>query len=236
MTAPMTEKILLCWSGGKDSAFALHELQKSNHFEVAALITTITEGYDRISMHGVRRTLLEQQAASLGIPLEQILISQKATNEEYGTKMQTLLERYLLQGITKVAFGDLFLEDLRKYREENLAKIGMSGVFPIWRRDTAAMAHEFISLGFRAVICCVDSKALDGKFVSRDFDAEFIDELPTAVDPCGENGEFHSFVYDGPIFNQRIPFEKGEIILRDERFYYCDLIPPQPLHPMPTGT
>ena len=185
-------------------------------------------------MHGVRRTLLEQQAASLGIPLEQILISQKATNEEYGAKMQALLERYLLQGITKVAFGDLFLEDLRKYREENLAKIGMSGVFPIWKRDTTAMAREVISLGFRAVICCVDSKAMDGKFVSRDFDAQFIAELPKIVDPCGENGEFHSFVYDGPIFKQRIPFEKGEVLLRDERFFYCDLIPTQLPHPAPT--
>jgi uncharacterized protein (TIGR00290 family) len=225
MTMPMIEKILLCWSGGKDSAFALHELQKANRFEVAALITTVTEGYDRISMHGVRRTLLEQQAASLGIPLEKVVISQQATNEEYGTKMQALLESYLLQGITKVAFGDLFLEDLRKYREKNLAKIGMSGVFPIWKRDTTAMAREFISLGFRTVICCVDAEALDGKFVGRNFDAEFLAELPKAVDPCGENGEFHSFVYDGPIFKNQIPFEKGEIVLRDKRFYYCDLIP-----------
>ena len=225
MTTPMIEKILLCWSGGKDSAFALHDLQKANQFEVAALITTVTEGYDRISMHGVRRTLLEQQAASLGIPLEKVVIPQQATNEEYGTKMQALLESYLLQGITKVAFGDLFLEDLRKYREEKLAKIGMSGVFPIWKRDTTAMAGEFISLGFRTVICCVDSAALDGKFVGRDFDVEFIAKLPKAVDPCGENGEFHSFVYNGPIFKGPVRFDKGEVVVRDNRYYFCDLMP-----------
>jgi uncharacterized protein (TIGR00290 family) len=221
----MIEKILLSWSGGKDSAFSLHELKKSNQFEIAALITTVTDGYDRISMHGVRRTLLEQQAASLGIALEQVRISQKANNEEYEAKMRALLEKYLQLGVTKVAFGDIFLEDLRKYREDNLAKIGMAGVFPIWKRDTAAMAYEFISLGFRAVISCVDSKALDGKFAGRDFDDELVGELPPSVDPCGENGEFHSFVYAGPIFKQPIPIRKGEIVLRDGRFYYCDLIP-----------
>lgn len=221
----MAEKILLSWSGGKDSAFSLHELKKDNQFEIAALITTITDGYDRISMHGVRRTLLEQQAASLGIALEQVRISQNASNEEYEAKMRALLEKYLRMGVTKVAFGDIFLEDLRKYRENNLAKVGMAGVFPIWKRDTAAMAYEFISLGFRAVISCVDSQALDGKFAGRDFDAQLIGELPPSVDPCGENGEFHSFVYDGPIFRQPIPIRTGEIVLREGRFYYCDLIP-----------
>ena len=221
----MTEKILLSWSGGKDSALSLHELRKTGQFEITALVTTVTEGYDRISMHGVRRTLLEQQAASAGIALEQIVISQKASNQEYEMMMQTLLERYLRLGVTKVAFGDLFLEDIRKYRDENLARIGMTGLYPLWRRDTTAMAHEFISLGFRAVICCVDSKALDGKFVGRDFDAQLIGELPSTVDPCGENGEFHSFVCDGPIFQYRVPVTKGEISLRDGRFWYCDLIP-----------
>jgi len=226
----MTERILLSWSGGKDSAFSLYELRKTSQFAVAALVTTVTEGYDRISMHGVRRTLLEQQAASLGIPLEQIVISQKASNEEYETKMRALLEKYLRQGVTKVGFGDLFLEDVRKYRDENLAKIGMTGIYSLWRRDTTAMAHEFISLGFRAVICCVDSKALDCRFVGRDFDEELISGLPSTVDPCGENGEFHSFVYDGPIFQHRIPVTKGEISFRDDRFYYCDLIPGESCH------
>ena len=168
---------------------------------------------------------MEQQAASLGVALEQVVISQKASNQEYEAKMQALLERYLRMGVSKVAFGDLFLEDIRKYRDENLARIGMAGIYPLWRRDTTAMANEFISLGFRAVICCVDSKALDGRFVGRDFDAQLIRELPPTVDPCGENGEFHSFVYDGPIFRWRIPVEKGEISLRDDRFYYCDLMP-----------
>jgi len=221
----MTEKILLSWSGGKDSALSLHELRKTGQFEITALVTTVTEGYDRVSMHGVRRTLLEQQAASLGIALEQVVISQKASNQEYEAKMQALLERYLRMGVSKVAFGDLFLEDIRKYRDENLARIGLTGIYPLWKRDTRAMAHEFIALGFRAVICCVDSKALDGRFVGRDFDTQLIRELPLTVDPCGENGEFHSFVYDGPIFKWRIPVDKGEISLRDDRFYYCDLMP-----------
>jgi uncharacterized protein (TIGR00290 family) len=220
----MPERILLSWSGGKDSALALYELKKDDQFEISALVTTLTDGYDRISMHGIRRTLLEQQANSLGIALEQIFISQGASNDEYEMKMRSLLEKYHQVGVRKVAFGDLFLQDIRKYREENLAKIGMTGIYPIWERDTMAMAHEFISLGFRAVICCVDSKALDGKFVGRDFDDRLIGELPPGVDPCGENGEFHSFVHDGPIFKKPILFKRGEISLREERFYYCDLI------------
>ena len=223
----MTEKVILSWSGGKDSALALHELQKTGDYEIMALLTTVTEGYDRISMHGVRRILLERQADSLGFPLEKVFISKDTSNEKYESKMQKVLEKYLIAGVSSVVFGDIFLEDVRKYREDNLLRIGMKGIFPIWKRDTTELAHTFIDLGFKAVIICVDSNVLDRTFVGRLFDEQFLSELPSTVDPCGENGEFHSFVYDGPIFQERILHTIGEIILRDNRFYYCDLLPLQ---------
>ena len=223
----MTEKVILSWSGGKDSALALHVLQRAGNYEILALLTTVTEDYDRISMHGVRRTLLEEQAASLGFPLEKVFISRNTTNEEYGAKMREVLERYLVVGVSSVVFGDIFLEGIREYREDNLSKIEMKGVFPLWGRNTTEVAHTFIGLGFQAVTTCVDSNALDKRFVGRVFDEQFLSDLPAAVDPCGENGEFHSFVYDGPTFKERILHTKGEIVLRDNRFYYCDLIPVQ---------
>ncbi len=218
------EKIIISWSGGKDSARALYELQRSGAYEIVALLTTVTEGHDRISMHGVRRSLLEQQAESLGIHLEIIPITQKATNEEYEAKMKEKLLYYKGQGVHSVAIGDIFLEDLRKYREENLAKIGMKGIFPIWKQDTAQLAREFIGLGFKAVISCVDTKILDGSFAGREYTQAFLDDLPSQVDPCGERGEFHSFVYAGPIFRQPVLCARGELVLRENRFYYCDLV------------
>jgi len=221
----VAEKALFSWSGGKDSAIALYEIQKSKSYEILALLTTITEDYDRVSMHGLRRILLEQQAKSLGISLEKVFITKDASNEEYESKMKEALLRYKNAGVHSVVFGDIFLQDVRKYREENLSKIGMNGVFPIWRRNTTALAHTFIDLGFKAVTICIDSNVLDKRFAARDFDKQFLSELPPTVDPCGENGEFHSFVYDGPIFKENILFKKGEIVLRDNRFYYCDLIP-----------
>ncbi|MBI3660470.1 diphthine--ammonia ligase [Candidatus Acetothermia bacterium] len=221
----MPEKVLFGWSGGKDSTLALYEIQRAENYEIAALLTTVTKDYDRISMHGVRRTLLEQQATSLGYPLEQVFISKQSSNEEYESKMREALTKYQSAGISSVVFGDLFLEEIRKYREAHLAQIGMKGVFPLWGKNTTELAHTFIDLGFEAIIVCVDSKALDGKFVGRIFDKKFLSELPLTVDPCGENGEFHSFVFDGPIFRKPILFKKGEIVLRDNRFYYCDLIP-----------
>lgn len=219
------EKVLFTWSGGKDSAMALYELEMTEGYEIAALLTTITEDFDRISMHGVRTALLEQQAESLRLPLEKVYITSNASNEEYEAKMRGKLAHYQGQGVPSVVFGDVFLEDVRKYRESNLAKIGMKGIFPLWERDTVELAHTFIDLGFKAVVTCVDSDVLDGKFVGRVFDERFLSELPDHVDPCGENGEFHSFVYDGPTFRERIPYRKGKIVLRDSRFYYCDLIP-----------
>ncbi len=221
----MPERILLAWSGGKDSAIALYELQAKKGYEISALLTTITKGYDRVSMHGVRQTLLEQQADSLGLPLEEILISKDSSNEEYESEMRKALIKYLDWGVFSVVFGDIFLEDVKKYRESNLAKLGMRGIFPIWGKDTTVLAHTFIDLGFKAVITCVDSKVLDKGFVGRSYDKQFLRELPSSVDPCGENGEFHSFVYDGPIFRERISFTMGDIVLRDNRFYFCDLLP-----------
>jgi uncharacterized protein (TIGR00290 family) len=221
----VAEKVLFSWSGGKDSAIALYEIQKSKSYEILALLTTITEDYDRVSMHGLRRSLLERQANSLGISLEKVFITKDASNEEYESKMKEALLRYKNAGVHSVVFGDIFLQDVRKYREENLSKIGMNGVFPIWRRNTTALAHTFIDLGFKAVTICIDSNVLDKRFAARDFDKQFLSELPPTVDPCGENGEFHSFVFDGPIFKENILFKKGEIVLRDNRFYYCDLIP-----------
>ena len=223
-----TRKILLAWSGGKDSALALYEIKKRHDLEIVSLITTITEGYDRISMHGVRRVLLESQAKSLGFPLYKIFISKRSSDEEYGQKMKEALTHFSKLGVTSVAFGDIFLEDLREYREKQLSKVGMEGIFPLWKKDTSALAHAFINLGFRAILTSTDSKVLDRKFVGREIDEEFLAQIPPSVDPCGENGEFHSFVFSGPIFGERVFFRVGEVVFRENRFYYCDLEPVSP--------
>jgi len=219
------EKALVSWSGGKDSAIALYEILKNKRIEISALLTTVTEGYDRISMHGVRRILLERQAAALGLPLEIVFIPRNASNGDYERNMGQTLERYRQAGVATVVFGDIFLEDVRKYREDILAPLNMQGVFPIWKRDTKELAHSFTALGFKAVTTCVDTQALDGRFVGRQIDEKFFSDLPPNVDACGENGEFHSFVYDGPIFKERIACTLGEITLRENRFCYCDLLP-----------
>jgi uncharacterized protein (TIGR00290 family) len=218
-------KILFAWSGGKDSAMALHTMMTKGDYDIRALMTTVTEGYNRTSMHGVREELLERQVASIGISLEKVYISKKSSNEEYEEKMTAILLRYKEHGVYSVAFGDLFLEDLKKYREDNLAKVGVKGVFPIWKKDTKQIAREFINLGFKAIVTCVDTQHLAGSFSGRIFDESFLSDLPASVDPCGENGEFHSFVFEGPIFGDKISFEKGEVVLRDERYMFCDLIP-----------
>jgi len=221
----MTEKVILAWSGGKDSALALYEILQNENYEVAALLTTVTSDYDRISMHGVRRTLLEMQAESLGLPLEKVFITASTSNEQYEAAMHEVLTKYKNTGVSCVVFGDIFLEDLKKYREGNLAKIGMKGLFPLWKKDTTKLAHTFIDLGFKTIIACVDTNFLDKIFIGRTFNKEFLAELPANIDPCGENGEFHSFVYDGPIFKKRIAHDIGKIVLRENRFCYCDLIP-----------
>jgi len=213
----------LSWSGGKDSSLALYEL-KSSEFQVVSLLTTLTKDFDRISMHGVRRALLEKQAESLHLPLEKVWISKGAPNTEYEAEMSKALAKYRSDGIQHVAFGDLFLADIRKYREEKLTAVKMTGVFPLWKKDTKELASYFVERGFKAIVCTVDPRALHPSFCGRDFNSSFLSDLPAGVDPCGENGEFHTFVYDGPIFEKEIPVRKGEVVERDG-FYFADIIP-----------
>jgi uncharacterized protein (TIGR00290 family) len=220
----MPEDVLFCWSGGKDSAMALHALQSAQSHRVTALLTTVTEEFDRISMHGVRRVLLERQAESIGLPLHAVLIPPKCVNATYEARMNEALNEHLGRGVRRVAFGDIFLEDLRVYREQNLAQIGMEALFPIWKRDSRELTHEFLRLGFQAVTVCVDPRVLDSSFAGRILDESFFADLPPGVDPCGENGEFHTFVFDGPVFQEPIQFVIGEKVLRDG-FYFCDLLP-----------
>jgi len=218
------EPVLFSWSGGKDSAMALYELRRKGRYRVAALLTTVTGDYDRISMHGVRRSLLEQQAAALGLPVEEVILPKDSSNDDYEAQMSDVLTRYKEQGVSSVVFGDIFLEDLKQYRERNLTKLGMKGVFPLWKRDTSDLMASLIGLGFKARTVCVDNHALGKGFVGRIIDEEFIADLPAGVDVCGENGEYHSFVYDGPIFDHCIPCKTGEVVLLDDRFYFCDLV------------
>lgn len=218
----MREKAIVSWSGGKDSALALYEMQAD--CEIVALLTTVTEGYDRISMHGVRTSLLEQQAQSLGYALEKVGIPPTCSNQEYESKMLATLDRYRKEGVSSVICGDIFLEDVRRYREEKLFTIGLKGIFPLWKRNTTELTRRFITLGFRAILCCVDTSILDRGFAGRLYDQEMLAELPPGVDPCGENGEFHSFVFDGPNMAKRIEYSMGERMLRDNRYCYCDLL------------
>ena len=218
------EDVLFCWSGGKDSAMALHALHSTHEFRPIALLTTITDEYDRVSMHGVRRVLLERQAESLGLPLHSVRIPPQCVNATYEERMREALAEHCARGVRTVAFGDIFLEDLRAYREKNLSLVGMRAMFPIWKRDTRELAREFVRLGFRAVAVCVDPRVLDASFAGRELNPSFFADLPTGADPCGENGEFHTFVFDGPGFRGPIPFRMGEKAVRDG-FCFCDLLP-----------
>ena len=214
----------MCWSGGKDSSLALQAVLSEPSFRVEALLTTVTADYERISMHGVRRALLHEQAEAIGLPLEEVRIPAGASNAVYESAMKERLLHYKAKGVSRVVFGDIFLEDLRKYRESRLAELGLDGLFPLWRRNTAKLAEDFIAAGFRAFLVCVDPKQLDPSFCGREFDRELLADLPAFVDPCGENGEFHTFVYDGPIFRRPVAARKGEIVER-EGFWFCDLLP-----------
>jgi uncharacterized protein (TIGR00290 family) len=220
----MPEPILFCWSGGKDSAMALHTLLQRNDVRVTSLLTTVTDEYDRISMHGVRRELLVRQANSIGLPLHEVRIPPQCVNSIYEARMEEALRVHYENGIRAVAFGDIFLEDLRAWREKNLARIGMTALFPIWKRDTRELIRHFHASRFRSIAVCVDSKVLDPSFAGRELDETFFRDLPPQVDPCGENGEFHTFVFDGPIFHRPIPVRTGEVIQRDS-FVFCDLLP-----------
>jgi uncharacterized protein (TIGR00290 family) len=220
----MPEPILFCWSGGKDSALALHALLQQKEVRIAALLTTVTEGYDRISMHGVRRELLRRQSDSLRLPLHEVFIPPHCVNPIYEARMEEALLLFFRQGIRRVAFGDIFLEDLRLYRENNLARVDMQAMFPLWKRDTRDLIRDFQAARFRSVAVCVDPNVLDPSFAGRELDESFFADLPANVDPCGENGEFHTFVFDGPIFSRPIAFTLGETVQRDS-FVFRDLLP-----------
>ena len=220
--AQETKPVLFCWSGGKDSAMALRVLRQQNGLRVAALLTTVTEGYERISMHGVRRELLLRQAHAIGLPLREVRIPPQCVNPIYEARMRDAMLAQKAAGVRCVAFGDIFLQDLREYRERNLALVEMSAIFPIWKCDTRELAQEFCALGFRAIAVCIDSHKLSREFAGREVDESFFRDLPEGVDPCGENGEFHTFVYDGPIFSNAIAAERGEVVERGG-FYFCDL-------------
>lgn len=221
----MPEKVIVSWSGGKDSTLALAAVGRDPAYEVVTLLATVTAAYDRVSLHGVRRELLVRQAAALGYPLQITLLSPEGSNEEYETKMRQTLAHFGAAGVRAVVFGDLYLEEVRAYREKNLEAVGFKGLFPLWGQETGRLAQDFIRQGYRAVITCVDTQALKPAFVGREFAPEFLNDLPAGVDPCGENGEFHSFVYDGPLFVRPVRFTLGERVLTHHRFYFCDLVP-----------
>ncbi|MGH2902601.1 MAG: ATP-binding protein [Solirubrobacteraceae bacterium] len=220
---PAPEHLALSWSGGKDSALALWAL-RGQGIEPCALITTVTDAYDRISMHGVHRELLARQAEALRIPLVEVGIPPACVNEIYEERMTEAFASMPLSSVEAVAFGDLFLEDVRAYREQRLTASGRHGIFPLWGRDTSELAREFIAAGFQAIIACLDPRKLDSSFAGRTYDQRLLAELPANVDPCGENGEFHTFVHAGPIFAKPITCETGEVAQR-EGFVFCDLIP-----------
>jgi len=218
------EKVAMAWSSGKDSALTLAMLLEDPSVEVVSLLTTVTRGYDRVSMHGVREALLDRQADSVGLPLTKVRIPKDSSLAEYEARMGEVLAHHKRLGVSSVAFGDVFLEDLRRDRECKLARMALKALFPIWKRDTTELARRFVELGFRAVVTCVDTRMLDGAFAGRAFDERFLADLPEGVDPCGENGEFHSFVHDGPVFARPVAHEVGETVLRDGRFCFCDLL------------
>ncbi len=220
----MPTPVVFSWSVGKDSAFGLWTLLRDPAYEVRALLTTITDGYDRVSMSGVREELLDQQAAALQLPLIKVRIPPACTNEVYEQLMAATLAAHEFDGVDHVAFSDLFLEDVRAYREERLGRVGKHGLFPIWGRDTGVLAREMMAAGFRATVVCVDPQALDPSFAGREFDGTFCADLPNGVDPCGENGEFHTFVWAAPMYQGPIPCRTGEVVIRDG-FVFCDVVP-----------
>jgi uncharacterized protein (TIGR00290 family) len=218
--------VVLSWSGGKDSALALWTLRRERRVEPRALLTTVTDEYGRISMHGVRRELLQAQARAVGVPVLEVEIPPACSNDVYEQRMAQALASREIDGAEEIAFGDLFLEDIRAYREERLRQVGKRAVFPVWGRNTGALARTFIHAGFQAVLVCVDPRQLDPSFAGRSFDDELLHDLPDGVDPCGENGEFHTFVHAGPIFEESIGCKVGEVSMRGG-FAFCDVAPDQ---------
>lgn len=218
------KKILLAWSSGKDSAWALHELRQQGQYEITGLMTTINSAFDRVAMHSTRRALVEMQAEAAGLPLIPAPIPWPCSNAEYEGAMKRVCDQALAQGISGIAFGDLFLEDVRAYRERQLQGTGLEPLFPIWGQPTRELAQEMVKAGLRAKLVCVDPKQLPASFAGRDFDQSLLDDLPATADPCGENGEFHSFVYAGPMFQREIAVRTGEKVERDG-FLFCDVLP-----------
>jgi uncharacterized protein (TIGR00290 family) len=221
----MTQRVLASWSGGKDSAMALHRALRDPRFEVVGLLTTVTRGYDRIAIHGVRRELLHAQAERIGLPVEEVVLSPRSSNAEYEERLGEALARARKQGVEHVLFGDLFLEDLRAYRDAFLAKLGLEGLYPLWNEPTPALARAMLGEGFRAILTCVDGSVLGKAFAGADFDVALLAALPASVDPCGERGEFHTFVHAAPLFARPIAVRRGEVVQREGRFWYADLLP-----------
>jgi uncharacterized protein (TIGR00290 family) len=217
-------KAWLAWSSGKDSAWALHTVRQLGKFDIVALLTTVNRDYQRVAMHAVRESLLEIQAAATGLPLVKVMIPSSCRNEIYENAMGEAMMRARAEGVMHIVFGDLFLEDIRTYRERQLAACGMTPVFPLWRRDTRCLAEEMLAGGLSAYLTCIDPGKLDRSFAGRRFDAELLAALPSSVDPCGENGEFHTFASAGPMFRSAIPVSAGEIVERDG-FVFADLLP-----------
>ena len=239
------KKAFLNWSSGKDAAYALYLLQRQKEYSVEKLVTTVNSENNRISMHGLRKELLQQQSESTGIPLHIISLPGNVSMAVYNEIMQQETQKLVEEGFTHSIFGDIFLEDLREYREQQLQKAGLQAVFPLWKKNTSEMMSDFLKAGFKAITVSVNAKVLDKSFCGRIIDENFLADLPSEVDPAGENGEFHSFVFDGPIFQYPIPFQKGELVEKfyepskkkdddcfseeqeswDTRFWYCDLLP-----------
>ena len=221
------EPVILSWSGGKDSSLALAALRADPRYEVVALLTSVTRDYDRISIHGVRRDLLAAQAAAAGLPVIEITLAPQSSNAAYEEAFTEALAgvRAQFPQVKRIAFGDLFLSDVREYRERLIAPSGLGAIFPLWGKDTVQLANEFIAAGFRAHVVCVDTTQLAATFAGREFDASFLAELPNGVDPCGERGEFHTFVSDGPILAVPVQVRRGDVVIRENRFAFCDLLP-----------
>lgn len=234
------------WSSGKDSALALYKMQQFKTYKVDRLVTSVNSTFNRVSMHGLRLPLLEAQAKAIGLPLQTIKLNADVSMSSYNEVMKTTMQGLITEGYTHAVFGDIFLEDLKKYREEKLKEVGVRGVFPLWKQDTKVLLKELVQLGFKAITVCVNAKLLDESFVGREVNESFFNDLPESVDPCGENGEFHTFVYDGPIFKNPVSFTIGEKVQKgytpttnkddncfkkdedttwDTSFWYCDLLP-----------
>ena len=222
MTRSTGIRTLLAWSSGKDSAWALHVLRQRNDVSVAGLLTTMNQAANRVAMHAVRDELVRAQADALGLPLVTVPIPSPCSNDEYERAMETAMRTAKENGIAAVAFGDLYLEDVRRYREERLSATGIAPLFPLWGRDTRELSREMVRSGLRACITCVDPSRLDRSFAGRVYDEQFLGDLPDGVDPCGENGEFHSFAFDGPMFAAAIPIAGGEVVERDG-FVFADV-------------